>query len=249
MSQLLHVAVVLPARNEEELICRGLASIARAQRTCRRRLGPRSPDFSTIVVADGCTDDTAGIAERHGATVIETPAIGVGAARALGISEVLSGLRIAPEQLWLANTDADSAVHSRWILEQWQAANSGADIYLGDVRPDFGDLSPQQREAWLATHLPGRARGHVHGASLGIRASTYLAVGGFDAIEVGEDVELVAAARKAGFAIAVSGTEILTSGRKVARAIGGYSHYLTADLMRQALDLSSPDRRRTPDLR
>jgi glycosyltransferase involved in cell wall biosynthesis len=242
VSRIEHVAVVLPARNEEELMSRSLASIARAQRTCRRHLGSRSPDFSIIVVADGCTDDTAGIAARHGATVLETPPIGVGAARALGVAEALSRFGASPEVLWLANTDADSAVHGRWILEQWEAADAGADVYLGDVRPDFEDLSPQQREAWLATHRPGRARGHVHGASLGIRASTYLAIGGFDAIEVGEDVELVAAARKAGYAVAVSATEILTSGRAVARAVGGYSHYLTADLLRQALDLSSPDR-------
>jgi glycosyltransferase involved in cell wall biosynthesis len=225
-----HVAIVVPARDEEELIARSLASIARATRTCRRRLGSRSPTFATIVVADGCTDHTADIARGYGLHVIETTQIGVGAARALGVTVALSQSEAAPDRVWLANTDADSAVHSRWIVEQVERASAGADVYLGDVRPDFDDLSVRQREAWLASHLPGHARGHVHGASLGIRASAYLEIGGFEAIGLGEDVELVAAARKAGFVVALSATEILTSGRQVARANGGYSHYLANSL-------------------
>jgi glycosyltransferase involved in cell wall biosynthesis len=229
-----HIAVIVPARDEAHLIGRSLASIARARRACRRRLGSRAPGLTTIVVADGCTDATASIARRFGVVVLETPAIGVGAARALGVAAALEGIDSAPERVWLANTDADSSVHSRWILEQVEHADTGADIYLGDVRPDFDDLSPEQRAAWLATHERGRPRGHVHGASLGIRGSAYLAIGGFDAIGLGEDVELVAAARRAGFVVALSATEILTSGRQVARATGGYSHYLAVDLMREA---------------
>jgi glycosyltransferase involved in cell wall biosynthesis len=221
-----HVAVIVPARDEAQLIGRSLASIARARRACRRRLGSRVPGFTTIVVADGCTDATASIARRFGVVVLETPAIGVGAARALGVAAALERIDSSPERVWLANTDADSSVHSRWILEQVEHADAGADIYLGDVRPDFDDLSPEQRAAWLATHEHGRPRGHVHGASL--------AIGGFDAIGLGEDVELVAAARRAGFVVALSATEILTSGRQVARATGGYSHYLAVDLMREA---------------
>ena len=229
-----HVAIVIPARDEAQLIGRSLASIARAQRVCRRRLGARTPDFTTIVVADGCTDATASIARGFGVVVVETPAIGVGAARALGVATAIDRIGTEPDRVWLANTDADSSVHTRWILEQVERADAGADVYLGDVRPDFGDLSPEQRAAWLATHEHGRPRGHVHGASLGIRASAYLAIGGFDAIGLGEDVELVAAARRAGFAVSLSATEILTSGRQIARATGGYSHYLAVDLFREA---------------
>jgi glycosyltransferase involved in cell wall biosynthesis len=228
------VAIVLPARDEAQLIGRSLASIVRAVRATRRCLGARAPGFTTIVVADGCTDATATIARRSGVVVVETPAVGVGAARALGITAALSRIDAPPESVWLANTDADSAVHSRWIIEQLEHADAGADLYLGDVRPDFADLSPEQRSAWLTTHPPGQPRGHVHGASLGIRASAYLEIGGFEAIELGEDVELVETARRAGFAVALSSTEILTSGRRVARAAGGYSHYLAVDLLRDA---------------
>jgi len=231
MSAPQHVAVIIPARDEEELIGRSVASIARAERATRRQLGKTAPTISTIVVADGCTDATAAIARRHGAIVIETEPIGVGAARAIGVAEAMARSEVDPALTWLANTDADSAVHSRWILEQLDHAASGADVYLGDVRPDFADLSPAQREAWLATHEPGIARGHVHGASLGIRGSAYLAIGGFGAIGLGEDVELVAAPRAAGYTVAVSATEILTSGRQVARAVGGYSRYLAVDLL------------------
>ena len=222
-----YVAIIVPARNEEQLIGRSLSSIARARYNCLRDLGTRAPKFSTIVVADGCSDNTVSIARRFDVTVLETPAIGVGAARAIGATEALARSRADASRIWLANTDADSRVHNRWVLEQVEWAAAGADIYIGDVRPDFEDLSIQQRNAWAATHRPGQVRGHVHGASLGIRASAYRAIGGFDQIELGEDVELVAAARAAGFSVALSATEVLTSGRRVARALGGYSRYLT----------------------
>jgi glycosyltransferase involved in cell wall biosynthesis len=219
---------VVPARDEEQLIGRSLSSIAHARRTCLRRLGRQTPEFSTIVVADGCSDETVAIARRFGVTVVETSPVGVGAARALGASEAFARIHVASDRIWLCNTDADSSVHSRWILEQLESATSGADVYLGDVRPDFRDLSAAQRKAWLASHVPGRARGHVHGANLGIRGSTYLAIGGFRAIELGEDVELVTTARAAGFEVALSATEVLTSGRHVGRAHDGYSRYLAS---------------------
>ena len=79
--------------------------------------------------------------------------------------------------------------------------------------------------------VPGGAtvNGHVHGASLGIRADVYAAAGGFDAIAEHEDVDLVQRCRVLGANLHASASaEVLTSGRFIGRTPGGYAGYLRA---------------------
>lgn len=232
------LAVIIPARDEEPLIGRSLAAVGRARREVHRQLGHDAPGMTTIVVADGCLDATATVAKRFpGVRVIETAPVGVGAARAVGAREALARASADLQHVWLANTDADSVVHPRWLLEQIEAATLGADVYLGDVRPDFADLSPEQQSAWLATHPAGVPRGHTHGASLGIRASAYSLLGGFETLTTGEDVDLVERARAARLTVRTSPTEVLTSGRRQGRAPDGYARYLAVDLLSLAREL------------
>jgi glycosyltransferase involved in cell wall biosynthesis len=207
------VAVVIPARDEAELIGRCLNAIG----------GQR-----VIVVADGCTDDTARIARRHGAEVVEIDEANVGRARAIGCELALRDESVE----WLACTDADSVVPANWIAVQVGLAAQGADVVVGTVRPDFADLSPQQARAWHATHQPGVANGHVHGANLGLRAAAYRAVGGFAPVSEHEDNDLVARLAVAGFTITpTAANEVLTSGRPVGRTPGGYAGYLRNELV------------------
>lgn len=233
------LVVVIPARNEEALVGRCLDSViaARDYLGDRRSLRGRSvPPVHIVVVADGCTDDTVAIArERPDVTVVEVESGGVGRARRTGVSTGLaaSDLRALPQNdVWIANTDADSAVPRDWLYEQFVLARRGVDLVIGTVRPEFDDLTPAQIRAWEASHIPGAANGHVHGANLGLRASIYLAAGGFPSLAEHEDVDLVARCVSLGCtAVATDRFEVTTSGRQVGRTPGGYARYLRSDLL------------------
>jgi hypothetical protein len=242
------VAVVVPARDEAELIARCLASIRDARLLLAGRAAVDGSGAAgqgrdeevrvvTVVVADDCSDDTAAIAAAApDVTVVETRLRSVGAARSEGARVAfarLAELGVAPDAVWLAATDADSAVPPAWLTSQLDLADhEGADVVVGTVRPDFADLSDAQVAAWLSRHTPGRPNGHVHGANLGLRATVYEAAGGFGELDLHEDVELVARARAAGAVVVASEAgEVLTSGRQVGRTRGGYAGYLANDLL------------------
>ncbi|TBN56911.1 glycosyltransferase [Glaciihabitans arcticus] len=217
------VAVVIPARNEEQLVGRCLESVLVA---ARRVAIP----VSITLVADGCTDDTVQIARQYpGVTVVELDASNVGSARRHGV-EVACGS--ASSGVWIANTDADSVVPANWLVEQLRLAHRGIELVIGTVRPDFADLSAEQVAAWTATHVPGFANGHVHGANLGLSARLYEAAGGYPDLPEHEDVDLVArCATLNPVTLATDRCEVMTSGRQYGRTDGGYARYLRADLL------------------
>ena len=149
------LVVVVPVHDEAELLDSCLSSlaaaIARAPVPCEVR-----------VVLDACTDDSDEIAARHPFAVVRTDAGAVGAARAQGIASGLTALRELPaERVWIANTDADSTVPAHWITSQLELAASGADLVVGTVRPDFGDLSPAHQRA-VARDAPSRRSERPH---------------------------------------------------------------------------------------
>lgn len=220
------VAVVIPAHDEEELLGTCLASVRRAMHRV-----PAVP-VRIVVVADACTDATVAIAQFARAEVVSVQARSVGAARAAGATAALAGAGVPPERLWIACTDADSTVPAPWLADQLAAARTGADLYLGTVEPDFRDLDEARRRAWHAMHPPGHARGDVHGANLGVRASALLAAGGFEPVPEHEDVRLVARLRALGaVAVASDAARVRTSGRARGRTPGGFARYLRDDLL------------------
>lgn len=220
------VAIVVPVHNEAELLGECLRALELAVDTAQRR----GIHCVVRIVLDDCTDDSSLIAAAHAFPTIGIDAARVGAARAHGVAAALDELAGLDDRVvWIANTDADSAVPANWITAQCELAADGADVVLGTVRPDFADLSPAHRRHWLRVHVPGRPAGNVHGASLGVRASTYRAAGGFEAVAVHEDVELVARCRLAGADVRASDrAEVLTSGRFVGRTPDGYAAFLRA---------------------
>jgi glycosyltransferase involved in cell wall biosynthesis len=225
------VAVVIPARDEEALVRRCLASVEVAAGRARA-LGVR---VRVILVADDCRDRTADIARAAAVEVVETAAGRVGAARILGVDLALADRAGADDELWIACTDADSVVPPAWLTGQLELADAGADVVVGTVRPELHDLSAAQVAAWRMTRVPGAANGHVHGANLGVRADAYLRAGGFAAVEEHEDVELVARLRALGVTVAASAAgEVLTSGRRDGRTPGGYAGYLHVSLLERA---------------
>jgi glycosyltransferase involved in cell wall biosynthesis len=222
---ILSIAVVLPAKDEELLIAECLASIAVAARGMTT--------VSIIVAADSCVDNTVTVARAFpNVNVLELSAASVGTARRAGVAFALAQGGFPLERTWIANTDADSTVPANWLEHQLAAAASGSDVLVGTVRPRESDLTPAQYRAWLATHDDGQAIGHVHGANLGIRASAYAAVGGFEPLDEHEDNDLVHRIHSAGFMISASDqSEVVTSGRQMGRTPGGYARYLREGLL------------------
>jgi len=230
-----HIAVVIPARDESELIGRCLESVLAARGVVEA--ARHAPSVSVVVVADRCTDDTANVARRFpGVTVVEIDAGNVGVARSTGVRLALESSGSSPHGVWIASTDADSVVPDAWLQRQAAFAHGGAGVVLGTVRPDFADLSAEQAAAWGELHSPADAVGEVHGANLGVRGDVYLAVGGFPGLPEHEDVGFVDRCVALGARIvATDSCEVTTSGRQVGRTPGGFARYLRDDLVQSEI--------------
>ena len=217
----------MPVLNEAALLPRALDSLERARAHLLRHVDCA---VRIVVVDDGSSDGSAEIAEAHPhVEVIRAGHRGVGSSRASGASLLLRGAR--PEEVWIATTDGDSAVPSDWLVVHHRAARGGAEVLVGQIRPDPADLSQRQLRRWRAAHPATTAPLHIHGANLGIRGDAYLRSGGFEAITAHEDVQIVAALRRRGSRIV--GTDqgaVLTSGRPQGRAPDGFSRYVREEL-------------------
>ena len=225
------IAIVVPVKNEAE----SLPGCIRGIQAAVARAGMEHPEVAVSVffALDRCTDGSQRIIESAGYRAIESRSSGVGAARASGVAAALNSLGgIADHRMLVACTDADSVVPSNWLTHQIELAGDGADVIVGTVRPELDELDEERRQAWLDTHFDGQARGHVHGANLGMRANFYLAAGGFAALHEHEDVDLVARiAATGGHVRATDGNCVVTSGRLEGRTPGGYAGYLRNQLI------------------
>jgi glycosyltransferase involved in cell wall biosynthesis len=226
------IAVVVPVHNEEQLLGRCLRRLRRAMDVLRA--GQPNCGVKLVVVLDRCTDQSAKIA-AHAAradgriTVLAGDFGSVGAARAAGVSAALEadGHNIAAEQTWLACTDADTLVPENWLTSFALLANAGADAVAGTVEPETSGLAPGLLRAWRRNYTSQAPSTRVHGANLGVRASLYLAAGGFPALAEHEDVRLVEAIRSlGGVVLPAAHLQVITSGRLQGRTPGGFAGYL-----------------------
>lgn len=236
------VHVVVPARDEERRLPRCLASVAAARALL---LGER-PDLTveTTVVLDRCVDGSAAVARAAGVTVLGVDHGNVGATRHAGVRAALrraAARGVRPVDLWVASTDADTVVPPHWLLGQ-VALSETHDAVVGTVEP-LGLADATVLRAWRARHTLVEGHPHVHGANLGLRASAYLAVGGFRPMPVDEDVDLVRRIRAGGIPwVATDRVRVASSARRTPRCRGGFADYLGA-LEREVLaDLVGGDR-------
>lgn len=220
------VVVVVPARDEEQLVGACLDSVAYAARVLHRA----HPEVRThvVVVLDACRDDTAAVvARRPGVQAVTSDAGNVGEARALGVEAAAEWAATCGGRVWIASTDADTEVPRHWLLAQWRLAAQGRHLVVGTVSPRPADLPAAVLEAWHARHSSADGHEHVHGANLGFSLEAYRAVGGFAPLPAHEDVELVEAMRRAGLDhVATGAIEVSTSGRRAGRAPAGFASYL-----------------------
>jgi glycosyltransferase involved in cell wall biosynthesis len=226
------VAVVVPARDEQRLLPGCLDALDTA---CAQVQVP----VDVVVVLDRCRDATAAVvAARPDVVAVRCSAGRVGAARAAGVAAALDGLATAEHQrTWVASTDADSRVPPDWLAHQLRLADDGVDLVLGTVdlhgSADGDGTATGAAARWRREYgrlVGARSHGHVHGANLGIRASTYVAAGGFAGIAAHEDALLARdVARLPGVSVVPTvAIPVMTSDRLLGRAPLG----VAADLRR-----------------
>lgn len=225
------VGVVIPARNEENSVRECLLSVIQALQVCETQA-----DCWIVLVADACSDRTARVGREtlglRGEAICSTAAA-AGAARRLGANAVLKRFCGVPaSRVWIANTDADTRVPSDWISCQLTYAATGATAVAGVVSVDsIMHQGTNRAREMMADYkvLPDGTHAHVHGANLGMRADAYLDAGGWPELALAEDHCLWHRIKARGWpVIAASASCVLTSGRLVGRAAGGFADTLRA---------------------
>ncbi len=225
-----HICVLVPARNEEELLPRCLHSVLNA---CRKL--PPEITWDIVIAVDASTDGTLKIAEEilaGNGEVIVTEAGIVGCARAAAAERALSRYTGMLSLCWLAHTDADCIVPEDWLVKQLLLAEDGVGAVAGIISVDtFCEHDPEVEERFHSSYLiaPDGRHSHVHGANLGIRADVYRRLGGWANLATAEDHDLWYRLGVAGCSrISSAALWVTTSGRRIGRAPHGFADALAA---------------------
>jgi glycosyltransferase involved in cell wall biosynthesis len=228
------VGVVIPANNEEQLLRSSLEALEHSI----FRLKNSALRTHVVVVLDSCRDSSDDIARSwkekidqtlaFEVSIVETDGENVGRARALGCEHVLAEFSsIALDQVWLANSDADTRVPPDWLLAQIRQRDSGVDAWAGRVT--VTEWPTHRRSIAVMWQHDYDAEVHpIHGASFGVGAQMYVDVGGFPALRTSEDRALHDALVARGARIHYdTSVPVMTSARRSARAPHGFASALT----------------------
>lgn len=174
------LSVIVPVHNGERFLLEAIESV----------LAQRHPALEILVIDDGSTDGTSGLAQALGDSVryVRQDNQGPSAARN-------SGIRLARADL-VAFVDADDRWPENKLAVQLPALADGspADVAMGYTQP----MDAGMREPLLAPRLAFSV-----GASV-FRRSAFERYGPFDeAIKLGEDLDWLLRAREAGARIAL----------------------------------------------
>jgi len=153
------VLIIVPAWNEERNVGHTVAEIRAAR-----------PDYDVVVIDDGSTDQTASVARRAGAVVIQLPFnLGVGGAMRTGFTYAQRhGYRRAIQ------VDADGQHNPSDIAVVLDGLDR-ADISIGARFADVGDYEVRGPRRWamifLARVLSAVAKTRLTDATSGFRAA------------------------------------------------------------------------------
>jgi glycosyltransferase involved in cell wall biosynthesis len=161
------ISVVIPARNDAEMLERCLLALERQT---------RAPD-EIVVVDNGSADNTAQIARAHGAIVVSEPIAGIPRATAAGFDAATGDI--------LARVDADSVPPEDWLARierafadepELTAMTGPGDFYGGTDLSEWAGSNIYLRGYffWMALFL-----GHppLFGSNLAIRADAWTEIG------------------------------------------------------------------------
>ena len=241
-------AIVVPARNEEDLIAPCLDALGHQQEV--------SPsDYLIVLVANNCADETVNraIAWASGraqaiciAEVTFASDGNVGRARRVGCD---LAAELSPATGTLLTTDADCQVDPDWVVQSlWHLERVPA--VCGLVVPDPVALANFPAVVHEAGHLeylyrqlvlefqslmhpdplnPWPFHGRAAGASMGFRRQAYDAVNGFQPLSRNEDVDIIRRLKLEGFAVKFADSvRVTASCRFDGRAPGGMADALSA---------------------
>ena len=225
-----HISVLIPARNEEELLPRCLCSIQLARQNL-----PGAVTSDVIVVSDCSQDQTSTVAKtilKDSGLVLETDSGVVGSARAMAAAAAIERCNGPLNRCWLANTDADCEVPPNWLVSHLDFAEHGFKAVAGTIDIDsFVEHQQWVEERFRLTYLVGTdgSHPHVHGANLGVRADAYLAAGGWSQLPSAEDHDLWNRLHHEGqMRVSDAALKVITSGRRIGRAPSGFAEALAA---------------------
>ena len=225
-----HISVLVPARNEEELLPRCLFSIQQARQNL-----PGTVTSDVIVVSDCSQDQTRTVAEailKDSGLVLETDSGIVGSSRAMAAAAAIKRCYGSLSRCWLANTDADCEVPADWLVSQLKFAEQGFKAVAGIVDVDsFVEHQRWVEERFRLSYFirADRNHPHVHGANLGVRADAYLAAGGWSQMPSAEDHDLWNRLHHVGhMRVSDAALKVMTSGRRIGRAPAGFAEALAA---------------------
>src|SRR5918995_4852999 len=242
--QALRICVVVPARNEEELIGSCLRALAEQE-------GVSCEEYEVLLVLDGCTDGTAARAKEVAASypslqlhLLDGPGKGSGHARRVGMEAACDRLHaVGRPHALISYTDADTVVAPDWIAAQLAAAERGARAIGGRIELADDGTMPEALLAWHLTRGASRYRmllsepepsgttehWQFSGASMALTAAVCQKVGGLEPRYVLEDEQLEHVLRRHGVPIErLLSVRVATSARLVGRAGRGLAHDLSA---------------------
>ena len=204
------ISVVVPAFNEEHLLPACLESLLAQE---------YEGEIEILVVDNASTDDTAGVARRYGARVVEEPRRGYGNA-------LMRGFAAARGEI-IACTDADTVVPSDWIQRLAREYDRGQDVVAvgGDIQfesPNWKSrLLTQFLIPWINRIDRGNPAGpHLWGANLSVRRDAFLSVGGWNPrFSLQADSELSERLREAGRVVVLESLRVRTSSRRWNRSL------------------------------
>ena len=203
-------SVVVPARNEEELLPRCLSALRKQE----------FDDFEIIVVDSASTDHTRQVAESFGARVIRLEEPGVARARQAGFEAATGKI--------IVSTDADAISNPDWLQRIIAPFNDLAVIgTFGTIELTGQRIWTRLGHAFFSGFQAANLRlGHplFCGPNFAVRKEAFLDVDGFrvngEYPKEAEDVLLAQKLKKRGKIVFLPGNKVIVSSRRLDKGQG-----------------------------